>query len=216
MPLQLFFFPFLFLAIVSVCPYVVNAVIGRYNCFLFPIINIVFVSSYWGIYAIFNSGESSIRFLDTYSLCHLSGGRPCASSTTFLTSGPFVWVFLLFILRIVPSILRARLPKCLSVWCDFCSRAWFLEVFSVVWGTLFLFFLSSLMFWWNPLPIFPSTYNFPLLFLDLAVLFFMFFVFFHFSFHSYNLAVYFYCFYQSPILFYLFIFLQTAWCCPCR
>ena len=40
------------------------------------------------------------------SLNYLLDGRPCASSSTFLSSGPFVLVPLLFILRMVKSILQ--------------------------------------------------------------------------------------------------------------
>ena len=50
----------------------------------------------------------------------------------------------------------------------------------------YFFFLSSLFVWWYPLPISPSTCNFPYLqvfwfFLDLAVLFLPLFIFYQFS-----------------------------------
>ena len=44
-------------------------------------------------------------FLDTYSLCHLSNVKPCASSSTYLSSGSFANVLPLSILSMVQSIL---------------------------------------------------------------------------------------------------------------
>ena len=45
---------------------------------------------------------TTLSFLDTYSQCHLPDVRSCASSSIFLSSGSFVWVSLLSILRMVP------------------------------------------------------------------------------------------------------------------
>ena len=68
--------------------------------------------------------------------------RPYTSSLAFLFPGSFVGVLLSFISWMVPSILQGKLPRCLSLWWDSCSKAWFREVFSFVWDTLFknLFF----------------------------------------------------------------------------
>ena len=57
----------------------------------------------------------------------------------FLSSGPFIFVPLLSILRMILSILREKLPSCLSL----CWDSNFREVFSFVFGTLLNFFLSS-------------------------------------------------------------------------
>ena len=84
-------------------------------------------------------------------LCYLS----CASSATFLSSSPYVWVLPLSILRIVHRILKGRQPRLSLTW-DFWSRIWFRKAFSFFWGTLFLSFLSSSLVW-CPLLIFPST-----------------------------------------------------------
>ena len=54
------------------------------------------------------------------------------------------------------------LARCQFLSCDFCSRAWFPEVFSFVWDTLFSFFLSPLV-WLCPLPVFQNICNFPFL-----------------------------------------------------
>ena len=62
----------------------------------------------------------------------------------------------------------------------------FQEAFSFVRKIIFLFFLSSPFAWRCPIPVIPSTCNFPFLqsfffFVNLAVLFLPLFVFFHFS-----------------------------------
>ena len=102
-------------------------------------------SLYCCFHAVFNASESSSYFfLDTYCYYHLSGVKPCASSSAFLSTDPFVWIPLLSILRMVPSILQRRLPRCLSFWWCFCSRAWSRKAFSFFWGTHFLFFFNLL------------------------------------------------------------------------
>ena len=81
-------------------------------------------------------------------LCHPSDKRPCASSSTFVSSGSFVWVTPLSILIMVQSILQEELPRCLSLWCDFCRRICYRAVFLFVLCTLFLLFsmiFASLM-----------------------------------------------------------------------
>ena len=143
---------------------------------------------------------------------------PCVMSSTFLSSGLFVLVLALSILRMVSTILEGR-PKCLSLWWNFCRAVWFQEFSSSVWNTLFLFFLSSPLVWWCLLPIFLSTWNFPFLqafwfFLNLVVLLLPLFVFSHFhyehgifsnaKFHSYTLAVYSYWLYHSYQFFLIF------------
>ena len=49
-------------------------------------------------------------FLDTYSLCDLWDISPCALSSIFLSSCPFVLVPSMFILKMVLSILQEELP----------------------------------------------------------------------------------------------------------
>ena len=113
-------------------------------------------------------------FLDTYNLCYLSGVRPCALLSTFVFSASFVWVPLLSIWTIVPSIFQEELPMCFSFNEIYAAELGF-EKLSLKYSFL-IFFLSSPFVWWCPLPIFPSTCNFPFLqafrfFLDLVVLF---------------------------------------------
>ena len=67
--------------------------------------------------------------------------RPNRSST-FSSSGLFVWVPHVSILRRVGSILQEVLPRCFFFWWDF--NAWFREAFSFVWGTFFLISLFHL------------------------------------------------------------------------
>ena len=55
-------------------------------------------------------------------LCYLPNVRPCVSSSTFLSSGPFVWIPPLSILGIVPSILQVGLPRYLFILWDLCNR----------------------------------------------------------------------------------------------
>ena len=47
----------------------------------------------------------------------------------------------------VPSILQEGQPGYLSLGGDFSRKAWFREVFSFVWGTLFLFYFSFISAW---------------------------------------------------------------------
>ena len=91
--------------------------------------------------------------LETYCLCRLPDVRPRASSSTFLSSGPFVWVLPL---TTVLTILQAGLPKYLSPWWDFCCRVKFREVFYFI-EVFFSIIFSS------PHPIFPCTCNFSFL-----------------------------------------------------
>ena len=85
-------------------------------------------------------------FSQHYCQCHLLDIRSCASSLTFFFSGPFVWVLVLSILRMVPSIFEGWLLRWLSLWWDYCHRVCFREVFSFFKGILYLFFLSSCLF----------------------------------------------------------------------
>ena len=57
--------------------------------------------------------------------------------------GSFVWILSMSIQRRVSSIIQGGLPSCLFLWWYFYWRVWFREVFSFVWGALFLLFLSS-------------------------------------------------------------------------
>ena len=80
----------------------------------------------------------------THKICHFSDIRPCASSTTFLSSGSVFGVPPLSILKKVLSILLGGQPRWLSIWWYFCCRNWSPEVFSFIWGTLFLSFFLHL------------------------------------------------------------------------
>ena len=98
-------FPFVFMISALLLPDVINH-------FLL-IFYLVFKSSFSYIHAIFIASEYSAIFLFLIlivSLCHVSDVRPCATSSSFLSSGPLVWVPPLFILRKVRSILQGRLP----------------------------------------------------------------------------------------------------------
>ena len=70
---------------------------------------------------------------------HGSDVGPEASPSTFLLSGPFVWVLLSYISRMVLTILQGKLPWSLFLLWNFCHWAWFWEAFFFVWRTLFLF-----------------------------------------------------------------------------
>ena len=93
-------------------------------------------------------------------LCYLSDVRHRRLSSTFLSSGPFVWLPPWSILRMVPSILQGRLLSCLSFWWNFCRSSSFQEAFSFFSYTLFLLFPSSLLVWCCPLRIFLSFLSF--------------------------------------------------------
>ena len=85
-----------------------------------------------------------------------------------------------------------RIYGCLSLSWVFCGRVWFRKAFSFFWGTLFLVCPSSLLVWWCPLPIFPSTCNFLYLqviwrFPDMVVLFLLLFLFSHFSLSAWHI-----------------------------
>ena len=84
----------------------------------------------------------------------------------------------------VPEYLSRGARKCLSLLMRFLLQSLVSKVSLFVWGTFLKRFLS-LLIWWCPLPIFPSTCKFPFLrtnwfFLDLAVLFLPLFGFFYF------------------------------------
>ena len=77
-------------------------------------------------------------FLDTYSLCTSSlRYKALCIYGRFLLPGPFVGVLFCFILRIVPSILRGRQPRYLSLSWNFCYVVTFQIVFSFSWDILF-------------------------------------------------------------------------------
>ena len=78
----------------------------------------------------------SLSWIEYYVLCIVFN---------FLSFSPFVWVSPLTILRMILSIIQGGLLRYISLSWDFCCRAWFWEVF--FWGTLFLFFPSSMLVW---------------------------------------------------------------------
>ena len=151
--------------------------------------------SYWCI--------SFLYFTQRVCLCHLSDIKPCALAFFY----PFVFLFKFFprpFLEWSRVYFEAVLPRCSFLWWDFCCRVLFQEVSSFVWGSLFLFFLSSLLVWCCLLPI-PSTCFFFLFSVSsdsfLICLFYFFYLsfssrhyelgrFFNAKFHSYFLAVY--------------------------
>ena len=157
------------------------------------------------------SSRLPLSFLDAYSLSMSSlGCKALCMVINFLSSGPFVRVLPLSILRIVQSILPGQ-TRCLSLWWDLYCRVSFREAFSFVWSTLFQFFLSSLLVEWCLLSIFPSTCNFPFrqmlwFFLDLSVLFLPIFVFFHFSLWAWYIFLYQILFLCPSSIFLLFFF----------
>ena len=111
---------------------------SRCNQFLFALFYVVFKSSYWGIEAIFNAGESfPPSFLDTYSLSISSMGCKALCIVLYFL---ILWSICLnssfFHLRMVPSILQGVQPRYLSLWCDFCYIVWFWIVFSFSYGTV--------------------------------------------------------------------------------
>ena len=73
---------------------------------------------------------SFLVFLFLFCFCHLTDVRRCASSLTFLSSGPFVRVFPHVHFKNCPSFLQGGKLKSLSLWRDSCCRARFPEVFS--------------------------------------------------------------------------------------
>ena len=179
----------------------------------------VLKSSYWCINTIFNAGEFSSAFFSWHILSvyviHLLGVRPCALPSTF-----FLWSICLHssIWRIVLSILQGKPPRCLSLWWDFYCKIWLPEVFSFVWGTLSLFYLSSQFVSWCLLPLFPRTCNFPFLQASDSCLIWQFYSFHYFSFPLFIItmahilyqipflypAVYSYCFHQNLQFFSFF------------
>ena len=134
-----------------------------------------------------------------------------------LSSGPFDWVPILFLLRMVLSIMQSGLLRFLSLSEDFCNRIWFREVFSFISGTFFFFFFHLCFF-----DVFRLQYSFILIIflLSKSFLIWQFYsfccfsfptfhnqpsIFFHDKLHFCKLAVYSYCFSLiSPVLFHFF------------
>ena len=89
----------------------------------------------------------------------LWGVRPYSLSLVFLFFCPFAEVLPMSSLRIVPSILWGRQPRCLSLCWDFCNIVWFRVVFSFSWDLFLMFsFISTSnipkysvsQYTWNP------------------------------------------------------------------
>ena len=148
-----------------------------------------------------------LSFLEKYSLSTSSlGCKSLCMVMSFLFCSPFVKVLLSSTLRMVPSILRWYL---FFLW-DFCYVVWFHVVFSLYWGILLWYFLSSPIVWLCPLPIFPSICTFPFLwafrfFLDLIVLFLPSFAIVRISLWAWNIfpwqipLLYFHCISSLPV-----------------
>ena len=63
----------------------------------------------------------------------------------------------------VPSILRRKQPRYLSLWHGSCYKVLSRVIFWLFWDTLFKLFLTFPVVWWCQLPITPSIYRFPFL-----------------------------------------------------
>ena len=82
-----------------------------------------------------------------FCVCHISDVKPYAIIINFLSFGPFLWVLPSSISRIVPSILQAGQPKCLSPWWGSYCRAWFRRSFFVrlMYSSCYFFFYLRLI-----------------------------------------------------------------------
>ena len=112
--MQLFpsYFCFIVFAIIYVCTYNANAIIGCVNETFFSFFKVDLVSLFWWIYAALNAS------ICTNCQCHILW-----KVINIFICGPFVWFPPLSILRMVPSVLQGELPRCIFQWCDFCCRA---------------------------------------------------------------------------------------------
>ena len=95
------------------------------------------------------------RLANRVCLNHPTDLRPDRSSTISSSFGPFFWVPLLFISRIILSTLRMVLARCLSLW--FLLQMMISSRFFVRLIYAF-FFLSSPLFKQFPVPIFPNIF----------------------------------------------------------
>ena len=133
------------------CSYVILLAVVIIPSFLF--FYEILESLYWWILAFFIAGESSSSFFfltQIVCLCLHSDIRPCASSLAFLSSGPFIWILLLSISRIVPTILPGGQPRCLFRRWDFFCKAWFRKVFfALVWHSFLIFSFISAFLWYH-------------------------------------------------------------------
>ena len=121
--------------------------------------NKAFESSYWYIHEAINSGKSSLSFSwHIQCVSHLSDIRCYVSSSTFLSSGQFVWVVPLFILRTVPSIFKRGLPT------GFIRLMRFLLLNLVRLGSFFSYFFFHVRFQYLQVYVF----SFPVSFLILS------------------------------------------------
>ena len=105
----------------------------------------------------------SLSFLDSYSLSVSFLGCKALCIMSFLVLWAICWISYLVRFRTAPSILRRGQPRCLYLWWDSCYTVSVRVVSSFSWRILFNFFLSSLLVWRCPLPIFPSILKFPFL-----------------------------------------------------
>ena len=136
--IQLFFLLFLFYGYsCSVDAYVVCIVSSDCNQSSSAFLCNLLVTEIWRILF--------LLFL-THTVCqrHLWDVRPYTSSWIFFFC-IFVEVLILYILRMVPSILRGEQPKYLSLWWDFFYIVWLSVVFSFSWDILFSFIFAYLM-----------------------------------------------------------------------
>ena len=145
-----------------------------FNLSLSPRIDVTTLSPCWRILFLLLSM--------THIACqyHFWDIRLYVLSLVFLSSGPLFEIHF----KNGPEYLTMETAQVFILFMRFLRSAWFRDFFSFVWDTLFSFFLSSPHIWWCLLPLFPSTYKFPFLFLTvswLASQFLPLFVIFRFS-----------------------------------
>ena len=130
--------------------------------FVFAVISLSLIFFMYSLSRFIEVSSMLMNPLPTFFLAHivcpyhLWDKRAYAPSRSFCFSGLFVKVLPSSTLRMVPSILRGKQPRCLYLWWDFWYIVWFWVLFLFFWCIRFKFFLSSPLIWWCPLPVFPK------------------------------------------------------------
>ena len=140
--LTVVYFPYLFPRYYSICPYTVTAVTSLPFAFLIKASSSPHIDASTLSWMLASPLPSSFLSF-TYNLCHLLDVKHCVSSSTFLSTGPFVLVLPLPTLGMVPSILQREQSMCLSFWWNFCRRVGFKKLSRLY--EILLSFLSSLL-----------------------------------------------------------------------
>ena len=139
--LSIVVFLFIFLPLMLVLSVLfLVAVITFPPCILYGLL----VSMHWRYLEYWQFISFFIFLIHVVSQRHLWNERPNASSWVFLSSGPFVEVFLSFTLRMVPSSLRGGDQVFFSLM-KFLLCCLVSSCFSFSWDILFKLFLSSLL-----------------------------------------------------------------------